>query len=55
MKITISLSKIARGPIIAAFMERGERDQGPQPATPALRRPVLTDGAAENVKETVDA
>jgi hypothetical protein len=55
MKIKIGLSTIARDPIVAAFLARGERDQGTQPAIPAPRRPVLTDGAAEKVKETVDA
>ncbi|WP_192178045.1 hypothetical protein [Mesorhizobium amorphae] len=55
MKRKNSLSKIARDPIVAAFLGRGERDQGTQPAIPAPRRPVLTDGAAEKVKEQADA
>ncbi|MER9168531.1 hypothetical protein NKI12_14320 [Mesorhizobium australicum] len=55
MKSKLSLSEVAREPILATFLARGERDTGTQPVIPAPRRPVLTDGAAEKVKEQVDA
>ena len=53
MKIHIvHLSKIARDPAVVAFLERGERDVGPDlvVACPP-RAPVLTDGAAVKVLE----
>ncbi|MBB6413535.1 hypothetical protein [Mesorhizobium sangaii] len=55
MTSKLRLSKIARDPIVAAFLERCERDQCTQPAILAPRSPVLTDGATEKVRETVDA
>lgn len=34
MTITPKLSKIARDPVVAAFLARGERDSGTEPASP---------------------
>ncbi|MCO6407344.1 hypothetical protein [Hoeflea alexandrii] len=42
----IPLSKIARDPIVAAFLARGERDNGMEYAVPAAPKPVLPNGAA---------
>lgn len=43
----IPLSEIARDPVVAAFLARGERDNGAAYAVPAPKAPVLTDGAAK--------
>ncbi|WP_181169076.1 hypothetical protein [Mesorhizobium sp. B2-4-14] len=52
----LSLSKIARDPELAAFFRRGERDAGPEPVVARPPRPrLLTDGAAEQMKEMADA
>lgn len=50
MKIHTPLSKIARDPAVASFLERGERDVGPEPviACPP-KAPVLTDSATVKV------
>ncbi len=50
MKTAINLSKIARDPIVAAFLARGERDLGKEPAVPAPRKPLLVDGAAAKLE-----
>lgn len=47
----VSLSEIARDPIVAAFLARGERDTGAAFAVPAPKSPVLNDGAAAKVLE----
>jgi hypothetical protein len=52
VKIKLSLSKIARDPAVASFLERGERDVGPEPAVAWLpRAPVLADAQAVKVLE----
>jgi hypothetical protein len=43
----IPLSQIARDPIVAAFLARGERDNRAAFAVPAKPRPVLQGGAAK--------
>jgi len=43
----ISLSSLARDPLVAAFLRRGERDNGNAFAVPAPRKPVLSGGDAK--------
>ena len=51
----IPLSSLARDPIVAAFLRRGERDAGGAFAVPAPREPVLSGGEAKSpVLELVD-
>lgn len=40
------LSEIARNPVVAAFLARGERDTGSTFAVPATPNPVLIGGEA---------
>jgi hypothetical protein len=40
------LSSIARNPVVAAFLARGEWDTGATFAVPATPKPVLTGGEA---------
>lgn len=52
MKKAVVLSRIARDPEVAAFLERGERNVDPEPIVAVPPKPrVLTDGAAEKVLE----
>ncbi|MBZ9673430.1 hypothetical protein [Mesorhizobium sp. ES1-3] len=56
VKSEYCLSKIARDPIVAAFLARGERDLGTEPVPSCLpKSPLLADGAAEKVQEMADA
>lgn len=43
----ISLSSLARDPVVAAFLRRGELDNGNAFAVPALKQPVLSGGQAK--------
>lgn len=43
----ILLSTIARDPVVAAFLARGERDTGTEPAIGRRPRPRKSGGAAE--------
>ena len=43
----ISLSVLARDPIVAAFLRRGELDNGDAFAVPAPKEPVLSGGNAK--------
>lgn len=45
----IPLSDIARDPVVAAFLKRGEDDNG-QFAVPAKPKPVLAGGAAKSLE-----
>lgn len=45
----IPLSSLARDPIVAAFLRRGERDLGNAFAVPAPREPILTGGEAKSL------
>lgn len=38
----IPLSSLARDPVVAAFLARGERDNGAAYAVPTPRKPVLS-------------
>lgn len=51
----IRLSTIARDAKLRAFFERAERDNGDAFAVPTERPRNLTGGAAERVRETVEA
>ncbi|CDX30847.1 hypothetical protein MPLA_140343 [Mesorhizobium sp. ORS 3359] len=46
--LRIALSKIARDPVVAAFLARGERDSDAEPVVIPVRfpRPPFKDGAA---------
>lgn len=48
---TARLSQITADPALAAFFERGERDNGAAFAVPASPKPVLAGGAAAKVPE----
>ena len=46
----ITLSEIARDPVVAAFLRRGEGDKG-ELAVPSKPAPILTGGCAKQVEE----
>lgn len=50
----IPLSSVARDPIVAAFLRRGERDVGNAFAVPAPREPVLSGGEAKSLTRTLE-
>ncbi len=48
---TVRISQVARNSDVAAFLARGEHDNGAAFAVPASPRPVLAGGAAVKVPE----
>lgn len=50
----IPLSSLARDPIVAAFLRRGERDAGDTFAVPAPRQPVLSGGEAKSLTRVLE-
>jgi hypothetical protein len=52
--LRISLSQIARDPVVAAILARGGRDASPEPVVVPVRFPAMSAGADEDLARSIN-